>query len=145
MQHIASDAVSGASTWVVVADEHRARVLILVDPQTPLREHDRLERVDAGATISASPAAGDGPPGVRTFVVAAARTDGFSQAISAYLDYHRSHGALRHLILVAPPQMLAMLDDTLTPELRELLELEMEDDLVGDAPAAIRARLPDVV
>jgi hypothetical protein len=145
MSNIAGHAIKDPSTWVVVADEHRARVLLFLDPQAPLAEHDRLELADTGAAISVVPAVDSSESGVKHFLVAAARVDAFSQAISAYLDYHRSHGELGHLILVAPPEMLAMLDNTLTPELREVLELEMEADLVGQEPAAIRARLPNGV
>jgi protein required for attachment to host cells len=149
MQTSDNQAAMTAMTWVVVADDRRARVLLMLGPRTPLQEQDLIKRVETGALISVlrSLDRGDAPNRSgqgRTFVVTEPRADGFSRAISAYLDYHRSCGQLGRLILVAPPEMLSMLDRTLTPALRKSLELEMEADLVGDPAAAIQARLPHV-
>jgi protein required for attachment to host cells len=141
---------SGTATWILVADTRRARVLQALGSQAPLKEHDRLERVDTGAHLSAFRAANDSGsespsrPG-RSFLVTAPSMIGFTQAISAYLDDQRSNGQLARLILVAPPEVLAMLGKALTPELRGLLKLEMEADLVSDDAVSIRARLPGAI
>jgi hypothetical protein len=127
------------ATWIVVANDRRARVLEAVGAQAPLVEADVFESVEPGVS------------GLPSSVRVSAPADefsthrGFIQTVSAHLEGARDCGLLGHLILIAPARTLRLFRETLSPDVRAIVSLEMEDDLVDADPISIRPRLPVAV
>jgi hypothetical protein len=126
------------ATWIVVANDRRARVLEAVGAHTPLVEADVFESV--GPEVAGLPTSGRAPV---TDDFSAHR--GFVQAVSAHLERARDCGLLGHLILIAPARTLHLFRESLAPAVRAIVDLEMEDDLVDADPISIRPRLPVAV
>lgn len=119
-----------ASTWVLVADARRARILEQRDGADGLAEIAVFERIDARA-----PSAGNG----RVWV---AHGDGFANAITGYLSNAFAQGRFARLVLVAPEPMLDAIYETLPPPVRSTLDLLTDADLVDAEPRAVLACLP---
>lgn len=59
-----------------------------------------------------------------------------------WVNDHCQPDLFDHLIVVAPPEILAVLINSLTKGVREVLMLELETDLINAEATVIRASLP---
>lgn len=124
------------ATWVVVANDSRARVLEAVDSQAPLVEADVFERVESTTSVGLAPDQAPVP------VNGDLQHRNFIQAVCAHLEHAWECGLLGHLVLIAPGETLRLFRESLSPRLRAIVELEMQEDLVDADPASIRPELP---
>jgi protein required for attachment to host cells len=137
-----------ATTWIVAADESRARILQVMDPERHLNEvedlvnpagraKDRELQTDAEPRFNGH--GGVGKPGT-------ARTGGpasdserqgpvehsvrtFAREVGRYLDKARIAQRFDRLVLVAPPKFLGALRKELHKEVEKLVAEELPKDL----------------
>jgi len=130
-------ATGQGTTWVVVADSHHARVLEVEDAGMPPRQR---------STVTAPPPrphrspehgwthGGDDPRPEewhRHFV----------HLVVKALERGEAENRFRHLVLVAPPKLLGLLRDALSPGLADRLRASMAKDW----PRVSDADLPELV
>jgi len=143
-QHHASPAVT---TWVVLTDGERLRVVEIAQPGdapeevdisrlTGMAADDKVQhspriyaglhnRRNAGMALNASPASAD-----------------IARVAGAGLEQAQRRGLFDRSVLIAPQDALGVLEDSLSADVRESLMLELEADMVEADPAVIRASLP---
>lgn len=137
-----------ATTWIVAADESRARVLQVARPEKRLDEiesllnpegrlQDRELQSDAEPRFSGH--GGVGKPGsaptggpasdreTRGAVEHSART--FAREVGRYLEKARVEHRFDELVLVAPPKFLGALRKELDKEVAKLVKDELPKDL----------------
>lgn len=136
------------TTWIVAADESRARVLQVADRehlveidsmQNPdARRPDRELRSDAEPRFSGH--GGVGKPGAsRTSGPASDRQEQtsavehsvhlFAKEVGRYLDKARTEHRYDELVLIAPPRFLGTLRKELDKEVEKLVAEELPKDL----------------
>jgi protein required for attachment to host cells len=142
-----------AKWWVVVADSAQARLFSVTGPMGPLEELETLAhpegRMREQDLVSDLPgrtfdSAGEGRHGkevpVRPKQQEAIR---FAEKVAERLETGRKNLEFGSLIIVAAPAFLGLLRDKLTPQLRALVTLEMNKNLVRQDAREIRALLPE--
>jgi protein required for attachment to host cells len=128
-----------ATTWIVAADESRARVLQVLDREQRLAEvedlvnpagrmQDRELQTGAEPRFHGRPGAGPGSDSERQGAVEhSARA--FAKEVGRYLDKARIDHKYEHLVLVAPPKFLGALRKELDKEVEKLVVDELPKDL----------------
>jgi protein required for attachment to host cells len=128
-----------ATTWIIAADESRARVLQVLDRDQRFAEiddlvnpagraQDRELQSDAEPRFNGRP--GGGPGSDRETqgpVEQSART--FAKEVGRYLDQARNEHRYDQLVLVAPPKFLGALRKELHKEVEKLVVDELPKDL----------------
>ena len=127
------------TTWIIAADESRARVLQVADREKRLLEVDDLlnpdgRRQEREMQSDAEPRfngrAGGGPasdretqgPGEHSAKV-------FAREVGRYLDKARNERRFDELVLVAPPKFLGALRKELGKEVEKMVTEELPKDL----------------
>lgn len=119
------------ATWIVVADEGRARVFEPTAAGGMLAETEVFERV------------GDGRDGAPAWPwPGGPQHDAFTQAVARHLAQAHGAGLFSHLILIARGPMLKALYAALPPELRPSVGLLAEADLIDAEAGVILSCLP---
>jgi len=137
-----------ATTWILAADESRAKVLQVTDREQHFveieemanpqgRAQDRELQSDAeprfsghgglgkpGASITSGPASDPDAPGAVEHSVRV-----FAREVGRYLDHGRQQGRYDQLVLVAPPKFLGALRKELHKEVEKLVTDELPKDL----------------
>ena len=137
-----------ATTWIVAADESRARVLQVARPEKRLDEVDNLlnpegrlqdRELQSDAEPRFSGHGGVGKPGsastsgpasdreTQGAVEHSART--FAREVGRYLEKARVEHRFDELVLVAPPKFLGALRKELDKEVAKLVKDELPKDL----------------
>ena len=137
-----------ATTWIIAADESRARVLQVLDREQRLAEIDDLLNpagraqnreleTDAEPRFSGHGGVGksgasrtSGPPSDperQGAVEHSTRT--FAKEVGRYLDQARNEHRYDQLVLVAPPKFLGVLREELHKEVEKLVAEELPKDL----------------
>ena len=137
-----------ATTWIIAADESRARVLQVLDRDQRFAEIDDLvnpagraqdRELQADAEPRFSGHGGLGKPGASSTsgpasdserqgaVEHSART--FAREVGRYLDQARNEHRYDQLVLVAPPKFLGALRKELHKEVEKLVAEELPKDL----------------
>ncbi len=128
-----------ATTWIVAADESRARVLQVARPEQRLLEiedmlnpegrlQDRDLQSDAEPRFSGR--TGSGPasdPEAEGAVEHSAKL--FAKEVGRYLEKARTEQRFDELVLVAPPKFLGALRQELDKEVKKLVVDELPKDL----------------
>lgn len=128
-----------ATTWIIAADESRARVLQVAGREQRLieiedminpegRQQDRELQTDAEPRFSGRP--GGGPASDRETqgaVEHSARV--FAREVGRYLDKARNEHRFDELVLVAPPKFLGTLRKELGKEVEKMVAEELPKDL----------------
>lgn len=128
-----------ATTWIIAADESRARVLQVAGREQRLveiedminpegRQQDRELQTDAEPRFSGRP--GGGPASDRETqgaVEHSARV--FAREVGRYLDKARNEHRFDELVLVAPPKFLGTLRKELGKEVEKMVADELPKDL----------------
>ena len=139
-------------TWILVADNSRARIFHAEKPAGPLTEISTMTfpegRLHAGDLTTdrggRSQAPGAGAHGVNG-------EDGhkqenaerFASLICEDLELARNQGRFRKLYIVAAPALLGLLRKHQSPSLRQLVAGELDKNLTTQTPDIIRKHLPD--
>ncbi len=141
------------STWVVVADSTRARILKADNAVGPLSELETLvhpeSRLHERDLISDAPGrafdrAGQGRHAMGQQVSPKEHEiEAFTRQVAERLDHARENGELEQLIIVAPPSVLGKLRKALPQEVSRLVTLEVDKNLTRLSPGEIRAHLPE--
>jgi len=126
-----------ATTWIVAADESRARVLQVTGQRERLAEIDHLSNPEGRAQnreleTDAEPRfhGNPGPASDREAqgaVEQSVRT--FAKEVGRYLDKARLERRYDELVLVAPPKFLGALRKELGKEVEKLVAEELPKDL----------------
>ncbi len=141
------------STWVVVTDSTRARILKADNAVSPLSEVETLvhpeSRLHERDLISDAPGrafdrAGQGRHAMGQQVSPKEHeVEAFVRQVAERLEQAREHGELEQLIIVAPPNVLGKLRKALPPEVARLVTMEMGKNLSKLSPQEIRDHLPE--
>lgn len=67
---------------------------------------------------------------------------GLAAKLSIYLSKSKLGEKFDHLILVAPKEVLTVIKSALTPQLQELVTMELDTELMDADPETLRANLP---
>lgn len=132
--------------WVVLTDGERIRILEIVDANEPQEVNtDNLVKVETDRKAMHEafvPGNQEYEQSETVMANAESAVVDFSQTISSHLEEARQLGLFDQLIVVAPSEILNTVIDSLTTEVREVLILEMETDLIDADTTVIRASLP---
>lgn len=139
-------------TWILVADNSRARifsadkaasplheVLTLTSPEARLHEGDLVsdrEGQDRKPSVGGHGLSGEHPHKQEI-------ADRFAGQVSEELETARNQGLFRKLYVIAAPTFLGLLRQHQSPALRQLVVGEIDKSLAGQDPATIRKALPD--
>jgi protein required for attachment to host cells len=127
-----------ATTWIIAADESRARVLQVLDREQRLAEiedlvnpagraQDRELQTDAEPRFTGSQGGPASDPERQGAVEHSVRT--FAKKVGRYLDRARNEHRYDQLVLVAPPKFLGALRKELHKEVEKLVTDELPKDL----------------
>lgn len=139
------------NTWIVVADRARARVYNTVWPELP-RLDEVADLVHPEATLHVRETVSDGPGTFRQSQTAPhfgepradfphRMAEEFARQLAAHLDTARLKGSFGHLVLVAPPLMLAALRRELRHPLGDMVVEEIDTDMGDLSTDEVRQRL----
>lgn len=139
-------------TWVVVADNSRARIFTVETPSSPLIEIDSIVHPEARMhdrdITSDLPGRGAGAGGSRHAYVT--ETDAkdyenmeFARRIAIFLDASRKGDKCKNLIIVAAPGLLGNLRGELNDQTRKMVTLELDKNLSHLNPNDIRKHMPE--
>ena len=139
-------------TWVIVADNSRARIFTAETPSSPLIEVDSIVHPEARMhdrdITSDLPGRGSGSGGARhSYVTETDAKDhenaGFARRIAGFLDDARKSDKFRQLIIVAAPSLLGKLRGGLNDQTKKLVSLELDKNLSALSPVEIRKHMPE--
>ena len=140
------------TTWVLVADNSRARFFAAERAASPLQEvRDLLypeARLREGDLVTDKPGS-DRNPGAGTHgfgTEASHKQDGadrFALEVCSQLEAARNGGAFRKLYVIAAPQFLGLLRKHQSPPLRQMVAGEVDKNLTTQDSGTIRKHLPD--
>ncbi|MEY6431318.1 host attachment protein [Thioalkalicoccus limnaeus] len=141
------------ATWVLVADNSRARFFSAEKPASPLIEFRDLAhpegRLHEGDLVTDKGGRDRNPangvlhglePGTTRKQDEAER---FSQIVGEELEAARSRGELTKLYIVAAPAFLGLLRRQQSSALRQLIVSEIDKNLTTQDSSSIRRQLPD--
>jgi protein required for attachment to host cells len=140
------------STWILAADNSRARIFTaekaagaireiqtLASPEGRLHEGDlTTDKAGRGRDPIAGAHGVNGEDGHKQ-----ENADRFANLVCETLESARTRGELSKLYIVAAPAFLGMLRKHQSPPLRHLIAGEVDKNLTTHAPEAIRKSLPD--
>ncbi len=139
-------------TWIVVADNSRARIFTAETPSSPLIEMDSIVHPEARMhdrdITSDLPGRGSGTGGSRhSYESATDAKDyenmGFAKRVTDFLDDARKNDSYRQLIIVAAPKLLGNLRSEMNDQTRKLVTLELDKNLSQLSPEDIRKHMPE--
>ena len=141
-----------ANIWVVVAESSRAKIFTMNTPDGALNLKETFEHPEArqheqflvsdlpGRTFDS---AGQGRH-AKEEEVGPKKQEAirFAKEITDYLEQARTRNEIERLVLVAPPQFLGLLRDSLSAKSAALVSQEIHKDLVKLDPLDTRRHLP---
>ncbi|MDJ0522729.1 MAG: host attachment protein [Planctomycetota bacterium] len=141
-----------ATTWIVVAESSRARILRTDSAHEPLKEIETLDHPEARMHEQELTSDVSG----RRFATAGPKRHGmsdpvrwkdehagrFAREVGRHLEQARTKQAFDRLILAAPPKFLGLLRDELAPGTEAVVAHEFDKNWLHDDPQAIRSHLP---
>ena len=139
-------------TWVIVADNSRARIFTAETPSSPLIEVDAIVHPEARMhdrdITSDLPGRGSGSGGARhSYETETDAKDyenaNFARRIAGFLDDARKNDKFKQLIIVAAPALLGNLRSGLNDQTRKLVSLELDKNLSQLNPDEIRKHMPE--
>lgn len=135
------------TTWVVLTDGERLRVVEIAQPDDGPKEVDirRLTEVPADGAVQRRPRVctglHDGHSAGMALNASPASAE-VARVAGAGLEQAQRRGLFDRSVLIAPQGALGVLVDSLSADVRESLMLELEADMMEADPAVIRASLP---
>lgn len=130
------------TTWIVAADEHRARIFeadnlrapfreieAFLNPEARLREQDL--NTDANGRYSGKRGLVNGSSAEPDNSAVLHKTTLFSKSVSDYLDKARIEHRYDQLTLIAFPKFLGMLRQNMSKEVQQLVTKEVSKNISG--------------
>ena len=138
------------TTWVLVADNSRARIFSAEKPASPLQEIQDLTHPEArlheGDLVTDKGGRDKGPNGAHGVGSEQAHksegADKFASSVCSELESARAAGTLHKLYVVAAPGFLGLLRKHQSSALKQIIAEEVDKNLSTHDPAAIRKHLP---
>ena len=139
-------------TWVVVADNSRARIFTVETPSSPLIEIDSIVhpegRMHDRDITSDLPGRGAGSGGSRhSYENETDAKDyenmGFAKRIAGFLDDSRKDDRCKNLVIVAAPGLLGNLRGEMNDQTRKMITLELAKNLSHLNANDIRKHMPE--
>lgn len=139
-------------TWILVADNSRARIFTIERPRGPLIEVSAHDNPDARkherdlVTDKPGREADRGGPGRSAFEAPSAKEDSaerFARELAGMLERGRSAGEFKRLYLIAAPHFLGTLREVLERGTRACVQQEIAKDVAHESPERIRKQLPE--
>lgn len=143
-----------AFRWIVVADQSLARIFAMESRLSPLEELESLVhpagRQHPGELVSDRSGREAAPGGSHHAVepdVARkeAEAEKFAAQVAAELERGRQAGDFDQLIVVAPPRMLGLLRQAITPAVADCVEHELHNEFARMSPGEIREHLAELL
>jgi protein required for attachment to host cells len=139
------------TTWVLVADNSRARIFSAEKAISPLQEIRDLTHPEArlheGDLVTDKGGRDRGPAGAHGIGTDQVhKQDGaerFAASVCSELDSARAAGIFKKLYVVAAPSFLGLLRKHESNALRQTIAGEVDKNLATQDPAVIRKHLPD--
>ena len=139
------------TTWVLVADNSRARIFSAEKPASALIEIQDLTHPEArlheGDLVSDKTGRDQGPAGGHGVASDQSHkqdgADRFASSVCSELDAARTSGSFQKLYVVAAPTFLGLLRKHQSNALKQLVAGEVDKNLSTQDPASIRRHLPD--
>ncbi|MBK1654012.1 host attachment protein [Allochromatium vinosum] len=139
-------------TWILVADNSRARLFAAEKPADPLIEISTLafpegrlhegdlttDKAGRGQALGAGAHGVNGEEGHKQ-----ENAERFASLIRDDLEAARNQGRFSKLYIIASPALLGLLRKQLSAPLRQLVAGELDKNLTTQTPEAIRRHLPD--
>jgi protein required for attachment to host cells len=145
-----------ATTWIMIADSTRARLLAREDKEPALQEiadfvcpEGRAKGREAPTDRRASVSVAHGRLGHAGHTIEPRTGDrekaaaAFARELGAALERGRIEGCYGALVLMAPPRFLGALRDALNPHLHALVTGDVDKDLIGADTRTILSHLPE--
>lgn len=129
-------------TWILIADDSRARILEALGSGHGFFEHTvsgGWRQPAGGETAPPHEPVGERPSAVNALEAL------FASQLSAMLAGHLRNNAFDRLVLIAPARMLGKLRKMISPAVRERVIAEIERDLTEIPTGEISRYLNDVV
>lgn len=140
------------STWILVADNSRARVFTTETPSSPLEEiddlshsegrlHDREITTDLPGKIKSAGAGGhtfEQPTDPKKH-----EADVFAHSVANYLEDAHNANKFRQLLIVAEPSFLGLLRNQLSEQIKKSVSFELDKNLTKHGAEDIRQHLPE--
>lgn len=138
-------------TWILVADNTRARIFSADTPSSPLEEiedfshtesrlHDREITSDLPGKIKSAGAGGhtfEQPTDPKKH-----EAENFARSVAQYLeDAHNAH-KFEQLLIVSEPSFLGLLRHQLSDQIKKLVQFELDKNITTLSAADIRQHLP---
>jgi len=139
-------------TWILVADNSRARIFTVERPRGPLIEVSSHDNPDARKherdLVSDRPGreADPGGHGRSAFDNPSAKEESaerFARELARMLGKGHSSGKFKRLYLIAAPHFLGSLRECLENGTRRCVEKEIAKDVAHEPPEKIRKQLPE--
>ncbi|MGZ4993555.1 MAG: host attachment protein [Methylobacter sp.] len=138
-------------TWILVADNTRARIFTAETPSSPLEEiedlshtegrlHDREITSDLPGKIKGTGQAGhayEQPTDPKKHEI-----DNFAHRIAQYLEEAHNANRFEQLMIVAGPSFLGLLRTHLPERVKKLVRFELDKEITLLSAADIRQHLP---
>lgn len=139
-------------TWIVVADNTRARIFTVDTPSSPLEEiedlshaegrlHDREITSDLPGKIKSADGGGhafEQPTDPKKH-----EADTFAHRVAQYLEDAHNANRFEQLLIVAAPAFLGLLRNHLSEQIKQRVRFELDKDINMLSPADIRQHLPE--
>lgn len=141
------------STWLIVADNSRARFFSMESRTGPIEETRSIIHAEARlkeqnmASDAQGRGSGKGGEGVHAYQDKVSPKEqeniNFAREISIELDKARKENKFKQFVLVAAPEFLGKLREQMNKETQKLASFELAKNLTHLDPAEIRKHLPE--
>lgn len=139
-------------TWILVADNARARIFTAVTPFSPLEEiedlthtagrlHDREMTTDLPGKIKSADGGGhafEQPTDPKKH-----EADSFALQIAQYLEVAHNTNKFKQLLIIAEPSFLGLLRNHLPDQVKKQVSFELDKNITNQNAADIRNHLPE--
>ncbi len=138
-------------TWILVADNTRARIFTAETPSSSLEEiadfshtegrlHDREITSDLPGKIKST--GGGGHAFEQPTDPKKHEADNFAQLVAQYLEDAHNANRFEQLLIVAAPSFLGLLRNHLQEQIKQLVRFELDKEIATLSIADIRQHLP---
>lgn len=140
------------STWILVADNSRARIFTAETPSSPLEEiddlshsegrlHDREMTTDLPGKIKSAGAGGhtfEQPTDPKKH-----EAEVFAHSVAHYLEEAHNANKFKQLLIIADPSFLGLLRNQLSEQIKKLVSFELDKNITKHSVEDIRQHLPE--
>jgi protein required for attachment to host cells len=140
------------STWILVADNSRARIFTAETPSSPLEEiedlshsegrlHDREITTDLPGKIKSAGAGGhtfEQPTDPKKH-----EAEVFAHSVANYLEDAHNANKFKQLLIIAEPSFLGLLRNQLPEQIKRLVSFELDKNITKHSAEDIRQHLPE--